>query len=151
MKAAATTESGDSAAEEGQMTKEQKAAAIKALTECHCSGFTAADIKTLEAFDDAAIERLTAASAARQRWTTTGRWTKQTGLRSRCVPRKQASRPRADATPRWPPRQTADAASGRALVLKLAALGTRPPSNSARSRLDLKTLATFAKGRRGRQ
>lgn len=37
------------------MTKDERAAAIKSLTECSCSGFTAADIKTLESFPDALL------------------------------------------------------------------------------------------------
>ena len=46
---------------EDNMKVEEKAAIIKALTECPCSGFVAGDEKALEAFSD---ERLTALRAA---------------------------------------------------------------------------------------
>lgn len=53
--------------EEDTMTKEQRAAAIKALTECPCSGFTAADTKMLEAASDERIEAFRAASDATEK------------------------------------------------------------------------------------
>ncbi len=51
---------GQSAIGEATMTKEQRAATIKTLTECGCNGFTDADVKMLEAASD---ERLTAFAA----------------------------------------------------------------------------------------
>jgi hypothetical protein len=150
-KAAATTESGTSAAEEGQMTKEAKAAAIKALTECHCSGFTAADIKTLEAFDDAAIERLTAASAARQKVDEDLKALQikqaetEASLRvaqAAQIPAEELTGLRALAAER----QAKDAAEKAALVTKLAALKTLTKEQlEARTLDDLRTLASFAK------
>jgi hypothetical protein len=144
-------ERGNSAAEEGQMTKEQKSAAIKALTECHCSGFTAADIKTLEAFDDAAIERLTATSAARQKVDDdlkalqAKQGETEATLRAAQaaqIPAEELAGLRALAAEK----QAADATTKADLVTKLAALKTLTKEQlEAKSLDDLRTLAAFAK------
>jgi hypothetical protein len=55
------------AAEEAHVTNEERAAKIKALTECPCSGFTAADIKALEGFSDDRLVALAATGVARKK------------------------------------------------------------------------------------
>jgi hypothetical protein len=50
--------------EESTMTKEEKGALIKSLTECSCSGFVPTDIKTLEAMSDDQLTRIKAKTDA---------------------------------------------------------------------------------------
>lgn len=57
---AAAEHEGGVPAEEELMTKELKAAAVKALVECPSSGFTVADVKMLELAGDDRIEAFTA-------------------------------------------------------------------------------------------
>ena len=59
---AVTTESG-TAAEGGSMKSEK----IATLTACPCSGFTNADVKALESFDEARLDGLIAVGAARKK------------------------------------------------------------------------------------
>jgi len=49
-----------------EMTKELRAATIKALTECPCSGFTADDVKLLESVSDERLEAFAASTEARK-------------------------------------------------------------------------------------
>ena len=143
-----SAEDGGQSAEGGQMTKEQRAAEIKKLVDCSCSGFTAADVKVLEAADDAAIERFRAAADARKKEIDDLKAAQAKteadlkAAQAAQIPAEELTQLRALADER----KAKDAAEKADLVAKLEPLKALSKAQLEGKTLDeLRTLATFAK------
>lgn len=143
-----SAEDGGQSAEGGQMTKEQRAAEIKKLVDCPCSGFTAADVKVLEAADDATIERFRAAADARKKEIDDLKAAQAKteadlkAAQAAQIPAEELTQLRALADER----KAKDAAEKADIVAKLVPLKTLSKEQLEAKTLDeLRTLAAFAK------
>lgn len=143
-----SAEDGGQSAEGGQMTKEQRAAEIKKLVDCPCSGFTAADVKVLEAADDATIVRFRAAADAHKKEIDDLRAAQAKteadlkAAQAAQIPAEELVQLRALADER----KAKDAAEKADIVAKLVPLKTLSKEQLEAKTLDeLRTLAAFAK------